>query len=84
MPKEYDSYRGVLEDLVYAMGSFTEDELKQRFTALQKRAGEIERFQSIHEYLDDLGQSGVLGFQDGRYHVLRRSHPQKQCSSLVT
>jgi len=76
MCKEYDENGERLAELVFNLGSFTEDELVRKFSKMQSGSIEIGRLQSIHDYLDDLREMGVLAFEGGRYKVLERSRNQ--------
>jgi len=74
MYKEYDENREKLAELVFEMRTFTEDELTERFSTMRHGNIEIGRLQTIHDYLDDLRELGVLGFEEGRYYVHEKTH----------
>jgi hypothetical protein len=69
MCKEYDENRKKLSELIFQKKEFTESELIQEFKKERDGKIEIGRLQTIHNYLDDLQEFGVLKWEDGRYHT---------------
>jgi hypothetical protein len=67
---EHFMNRERLAQLIFWMRSFTEDELIQTFGRLWNGKTEIGPLRSLHDYLENLKESGVLGFEGGRYTLL--------------
>ncbi len=68
---QHNHNREKLAQLIFWRRSFTEAELAQRFNHLQNGQTEIAPLKSISDYLENLRQLGVLGFEGGRYFLLR-------------
>ena len=62
--------REKLAQLIYWTRSFTEDELLQTFGRLRSGKAETSPLRSLHDYLENLRESGMLGFEGGRYTLL--------------
>lgn len=58
-----------IAQVIYWIRSFTEDELAQTFKQLQDRRMQIGSSRSLREYLENLKNLGVLGFERGRYFL---------------
>jgi hypothetical protein len=67
---EHFMNRERLAQLIYWMRSFTEDELVQTFGRLRIGKNGIGPVRSLHDYLQNLRELGVLGFEEGRYTLL--------------
>jgi hypothetical protein len=63
--------REKLAQLIYWMRSFTEDELIRAFGGLLSGKPGVGPLPSVHDHLENLRELGVLGFEGGRYTLLR-------------
>jgi hypothetical protein len=58
-----------LVDLMYSMGSFTEEDLVEAFREQYGRMSTIDVQRTLRDYLGELTRIGVLRYQGGRYTV---------------
>jgi hypothetical protein len=78
MCTEYNNNRKKLADLIFRLRSFTEQELTDKFAKIKEGNGDIGGVQTIHDFLDDLRELDVLGFEAGRYfHRQKTRRPQR-------
>ena len=77
MRGEYFINRESLAQIIYWMRSFTEDEFIQTFRQSRSGKAETSAPQSLHDYLENLKESGMLGFKGGRYTLLNPAKEQQ-------
>jgi hypothetical protein len=67
--KRFDNNRQRFQELIWTLGTFTENEIIDRF--IQSGSGDtaIDTNQTIEDYLQQMVYIGVLKFEFGRYTV---------------